>query len=137
MGDGEDVGLTRIAAAIDEVHRRCAGFKVQILLETTAGQGTSLGHRFEHLRNIISQVAEPRRLGVCLDTCHVFAAGYALGPEKDYRATMREFDRLIGLSRLKAFHLNDSLRACRQPGGPARPHRPRTPRTGAFSLIGQ
>jgi deoxyribonuclease-4 len=110
MGDGEVDGLARVATAIDKVHRRCDGFKVQILLETTAGQGTSLGHRFEHLRDIISQVAEPDRLGVCLDTCHVFAAGYALATEREYRATMREFDRVIGLKRLKAFHLNDSLK---------------------------
>jgi deoxyribonuclease-4 len=110
MGAGEVEGLARIAVAIDEVHRRCSGFKLRILLETTAGQGTSLGHRFEHLRDIISQVAAPGRLGVCLDTCHVFAAGYSLATEREYRATMREFDRSIGLKRLKAFHLNDSLK---------------------------
>jgi deoxyribonuclease IV len=110
MGAGEDEGLARVAKAFDEVHRRCAGFKVQVLLETTAGQGTSLGHRFEHLRDIIAQTAEPGRLGVCLDTCHVVAAGYSLSTERDYRATIREFGRVIGLRRLKAFHLNDSLK---------------------------
>jgi deoxyribonuclease-4 len=99
-----------VVAALDEVHRRCAGYKVRVLLETTAGQGTCLGHRFEHLRDIIARVAEPQRLGVCLDTCHVHAAGYSLWPEREYRATFREFDRVIGLSRLKAFHLNDSLK---------------------------
>jgi deoxyribonuclease IV len=102
--------LARVAGALDEVHRRCAGFKVRVLLETTAGQGTNLGHRFENLRDIIARVAEPDRIGVCLDTCHVFAAGYALAPEREYRATFREFDRVIGLKRLKAFHLNDSLK---------------------------
>ncbi len=81
-----------------------------MLLESTAGQGTTLGHRFEHLARIFELVEEPKRLGVCLDTCHVFAAGYALAPEPEYRATFRAFDRLIGLSRLKAFHLNDSLK---------------------------
>jgi deoxyribonuclease-4 len=110
MGAGEQAGIARVAAALDEVHRRCAGFKVRVLLETTAGQGSSLGHRFEHLRDVLAGVAEPERLGVCLDTCHVVAAGYSLWPEPDYRATFRAFDRAIGLSRLKAFHLNDSLK---------------------------
>jgi deoxyribonuclease IV len=110
LGSGEEEGLRRVADALDEVHRRCAGFKVRILLETTAGQGTCLGHRFEHLRRILELVAEPERTGICLDTCHVFAAGYALAPECEYRATFREFDRAIGLKRLKAFHINDSLK---------------------------
>jgi deoxyribonuclease-4 len=110
VDSGEEAGLRRVAQALDEVHARCSGFRVQVLLETTAGQGTSLGHRFEHLASILSQVAEPDRLGVCLDTCHVFAAGYALAPEKEYRATLRAFDKLIGLRRLRAFHLNDSLK---------------------------
>ncbi len=107
---GEEAGLERIVAALDEVHRRCPGFQVQILLETTAGQGTNLGHRFEHLARILEKVKEPERLGVCFDTCHVFAAGYPLAPRKDYLATMAEFDRLIGLERLRAFHVNDSLK---------------------------
>lgn len=110
METGEVVGLARVARALDEVHGRCPGFKVKVLLETTAGQGTALGHRFEHLASILSQVAEPERLGVCLDTCHVFAAGYALAPEPEYRATMRAFDKTIGLARLLAFHVNDSLK---------------------------
>lgn len=107
---GEEAGLLRIVQAIDRVHERCAGFRVKVLLETTAGQGTTLGHRFEHLARILVRVKAPRRLGVCLDTCHVFAAGYALAPRAEYDATMREFDRLIGLRRLRAFHLNDSLK---------------------------
>jgi deoxyribonuclease-4 len=105
-----DWGVRRAAAALDEVHRRCAGFRVMVLLETTAGQGSCLGHRFEHLGQILGLVKEPRRLGVCLDTCHVFAAGYSLAPERDYQATFREFNRHVGLSRLKAFHLNDSAK---------------------------
>lgn len=108
MGMGEEAGLTRISAALDEVHRRCAGFKVKVLLETTAGQGSCLGHRFEHLAAVINQVAEPKRLDVCLDTCHVFAAGYALAPEAEYKKTMQAFDTIVGVKRLKAFHLNDS-----------------------------
>ncbi|HEV3257983.1 MAG TPA: deoxyribonuclease IV [Gemmataceae bacterium] len=110
LDSGEEAGLARVAAALDEVHGRCPAFRVQVLLETTAGQGSSLGHRFEHLARIRSLVADPDRLGVCFDTCHVFAAGYALAPEAEYRATMRAFDRVIGLKRLRAFHLNDSLK---------------------------
>jgi deoxyribonuclease IV len=111
MGAGEEAGLSRIASALDEVHRRAPGYRVRILLETTAGQGTTLGWRFEHLAQILERVAEPRRLGVCLDTCHVFAAGYALSPKSEYQATMREFDRLIGSKRLLLFHVNDSLKS--------------------------
>jgi deoxyribonuclease IV len=110
LGSGEAAGLQRVAAAINETHQRCPGFKVKILLEATAGQGSTLGHRFEHLSDIISQVEEPRRVGVCLDTCHVFAAGYELQPREKYESTFNEFDRIVGLSRLKLFHLNDSMK---------------------------
>ena len=82
--------------------------KVKVLLELTAGQGTCLGHRFEHLAAIIDQVDDPKRLGVCFDTCHVFAAGYSFGNEAEYAAMMKQFDRTIGLKKLKLFHLNDS-----------------------------
>jgi deoxyribonuclease-4 len=110
LDSGEEAGLARVAKALDEVHARCAGFRVQVLLETTAGQGSTLGYRFEHLARILELVADPDRVGTCFDTCHVFAAGYALAPEKEYRATMRAFNRTVGLKRLKAFHVNDSLR---------------------------
>ena len=110
MDSGEEAGLARVAAALDEAQRRCPGFRVQVLLETTAGQGSTLGHRFEHLARILSLVADPDRYGVCFDTCHVFAAGYALAPEREYQATLREFDQVIGLSRLRVFHVNDSLK---------------------------
>jgi deoxyribonuclease IV len=110
MGSGEETGLQRVAKAFDEVHERCPGFKVRILVETTAGQGTCLGHRFEHLARILELVKEPRRVGVCLDSCHVFAAGYALAPEDKYQETMREFDRIVGLKKIRAFHVNDSLK---------------------------
>jgi deoxyribonuclease-4 len=110
MDGSEEDGLVRVAAAFDEIHDRCPGFRAQILLETTAGQGSCLGHRFEHLARVLSLLKDPARVGVCLDTCHVFAAGYALAPEREYRATFREFDRLLGLSRLRAFHVNDSLK---------------------------
>jgi deoxyribonuclease-4 len=110
LDSAEEVGLARVAQALDEVHGRCPNHRVQILLETTAGQGSSLGHRFEHMARILSLVSQPGRIGICLDTCHVFAAGYALCPEREYQATMRAFDKLIGLKRLRAFHLNDSLK---------------------------
>jgi deoxyribonuclease-4 len=109
-GSGEDAGLTRVAAALDEVHTSCPGFKVKVLLETTAGQGSSLGHRFEHLARLLDAVKHPTRLGVCFDTCHVFAAGYPLGTDGEYAATLDEFDRVIGLKQIKAFHLNDSAK---------------------------
>jgi deoxyribonuclease-4 len=109
--DGDvEAGLARVARALDEVHTRCPGFRVRVLLENTAGQGSSLGHRFEHLARILSLVAQPERLGVCLDTCHILAAGYGLYPEREYRATMNELARLVGLGRVRAFHLNDSLK---------------------------
>jgi deoxyribonuclease-4 len=104
----EKAGLKRIAKALDQVHKRCADARVQVLLETTAGQGNCLGHRFEHLARLLELVKQPERLGVCFDTCHVFAAGYALSPEPEYLATMREFDRVVGLRQLRVFHLNDS-----------------------------
>jgi deoxyribonuclease-4 len=110
LGAGEAAGLQRVALALDEVQCECAGLKVRILLETTAGQGTTLGHRFEHLAAILKHVRDSRKVGVCFDTCHVYAAGYALAPEAEYRKTMREFQRLIGRSRIKVFHLNDSKR---------------------------
>jgi deoxyribonuclease IV len=106
----EEVGLRNIVRALDEIHAQSNRLHAQCLLETTAGQGTSLGWRFEQLAEIINHVKEPDRLGVCFDTCHVFAAGYALGTPSEYGATMAEFDRLVGLNRIKAFHLNDSRR---------------------------
>lgn len=108
--DTPEAGLARVATALDVCHQRCSGFKVKVLLETTAGQGTTLGHRFEHLADILHAVAEPTRLGVCLDTCHVFAAGYGLKTRDEYDATFAEFDRVVGLRRLKVFHVNDSVK---------------------------
>lgn len=110
VGSGGEAGVARVVAALDEVHERCVGFKVKVLLETTAGQGSCLGARFEELAAMLDRVEDPRRLGVCLDTCHVFAAGYPLTDESDYAATLQQFDDLIGLSRLKLFHVNDSAK---------------------------
>jgi len=106
----EPRGLRRAIAAINEIHAQTRGLETGCLLETTAGQGTSLGWRFEHFAAILDGVRDPDRLGFCFDTCHVFAAGYPLAPKKAYLATLRTFDRLVGLKRIRAFHLNDSRR---------------------------
>lgn len=111
VGSGEVAGLARIAAALDAIHRRTRGVGVMIDLETTAGQGTCLGHRFEHLGAILGLVAEPERLGVCVDTCHIFAAGYALTTPAEYDETLDQLGRSVGLDRVRVWHLNDSLRA--------------------------
>lgn len=108
QGSGEEAGLRRIAEALNESMRRLAGGRVRIWLETTAGQGSNLGYRFEHLRQIMDMLHEPERFGFCFDTAHVFAAGYELRTREGYEATFAEFDRLLGLDRLCVFHLNDS-----------------------------
>ncbi len=107
---GEEAGIERVADALNEIHGRTAGFSARILLETTAGQGTTLGWRFEQMRAIADRVKERGRLGICLDTCHVFAAGYDLSTEAGYERTMEEFDGVLGLRNLRAIHLNDSKR---------------------------
>jgi deoxyribonuclease-4 len=86
--------------------------KTRIALETTAGQGSCLGDKFAHLAYIISRVRQPERVCVCLDTAHVFAAGYDISSAASVRKTFREFDRVVGLDRLVAVHLNDSKTAC-------------------------
>ncbi|MGL4514702.1 MAG: deoxyribonuclease IV [Lacipirellulaceae bacterium] len=106
----EEAGLARIAAGLDEVHRRLPKATAQVLLENTAGQGSNLGWRFEHLGAIVAQVAEPERLGVCIDTCHAFAAGYAMETRAEYEATVDALDRAVGVGRVKALHLNDSVK---------------------------
>jgi len=110
-GAGEDVGLARLIESLDVIHAETAGAKVRVALETTAGQGTYLGGRFEHLARIIGGVQDPERLAVCLDTCHVFAAGYDIRTPEVYAATMAEFDRVIGLRWLQVIHANDSQKA--------------------------
>ncbi len=106
----EELGLKRIIAGLNEIHAETRGVKAKTLLETTAGQGSCLGCKFEHLAEIIAGVKDPERLGVCLDTCHVFAAGYPLGTQKEYRATMKSLDATIGVTQVLAFHLNDSAK---------------------------
>jgi deoxyribonuclease-4 len=111
LGAGEEAGLEKIVESINQVFRRIPKVKTRIALETTAGQGSCLGHRFEHLAYIIDHVRAPERLRVCLDTAHIFAAGYDIGSEAGIKRTFREFDRLIGLDRLAAIHVNDSKTA--------------------------
>jgi len=111
LGAGEEAGLEKIIESIDHVFSRIPKIKTRIALETTAGQGSCLGSKFEHLAYIISRVREPERLCVCLDTAHIFAAGYDIGSESAVRKTFREFDRVILRDRLVAIHVNDSKTA--------------------------
>jgi len=112
LGTGIEAGLERIVASIDAVHSLLPKTKTKIALETTAGQGSCLGDRFEQVAHIIANVRAPERLCVCLDTAHTFAAGYDLTTEAATRRMFAEFDRTIGLERLAALHLNDSKTAC-------------------------
>ncbi|MBU1616566.1 MAG: deoxyribonuclease IV [Candidatus Margulisbacteria bacterium] len=110
LGKGEGQGIGLVIKHLNELIKQTKGFQVKIALETTAGQGTNLGYKFAHLAEILSGIKEPERLAVCFDTCHSFAAGYDLKTPAGYRATWEEFDRTIGLDKLIAFHLNDSLK---------------------------
>jgi deoxyribonuclease-4 len=108
----EQDGLMLIADGLRQLLEERAGAGPMILLEHTAGQGTNLGHRFEHLAAIIERLGGSPRVGVCLDTCHLLTAGYDLCSDEGYRRTFEEFDRIVGLDRLKLFHLNDSKKPC-------------------------
>lgn len=106
LGSGEKRGLRHVARGLDQAHSATRGYAVMTLLETTAGQGTDLGYTFSQLASIMEMVAQPERMGVCLDTCHVFAAGYELRTREGYEATFGEWEELVGLQHLRAFHLN-------------------------------
>jgi deoxyribonuclease-4 len=108
MSSGVDAGIGRVAAALNRIFAARPDLDVTVLLETTAGQGTTLGRTFEELAGILALVEDQTRVGVCFDTCHVFAAGYDIRETTSYGATMRAFDDIIGLRRLRVFHLNDS-----------------------------
>lgn len=108
MGTGVDAGITRVAEGLNRLFAEDPENPTVVLLETTAGQGTTLGRSFEELAGIIDQVEDKARVAVCFDTCHVFAAGYDLRTAEAYHDTMRQFDEIIGLDRLVTFHLNDS-----------------------------
>jgi len=107
-GAGEEEGIKRVVESLNIAHERTEGFKVLSVVETSAGQGTAVGYKFEQLEKIINGVDKPDRMAVCVDTCHIFAAGYDIRTEEKYEATFEEFDNIIGLQRLVAFHYNDS-----------------------------
>ena len=109
-GSGEQAGLEAIAARLDRCIATANAPTVRLLMETTAGQGTCLGHRLEHLAAIRDLCTTPERLFVCVDTCHMLAAGYELRTQEGWEATWAEFDRLLGPGLLKAMHVNDSKR---------------------------
>jgi deoxyribonuclease IV len=108
MGTGVDEGVVRVASGLNRLFDELPDLAVTVLLETTAGQGTSLGRSFEELAMILALVEDQTRVGVCFDTCHVFAAGYDLRDAEVYAATIQAFSDTIGLERLRLFHLNDS-----------------------------
>jgi deoxyribonuclease-4 len=108
LGAGEEQGIAAVAESLNRVHARTRDFQVLTALETTAGQGTTLGWRFEQLRGIIDRVEDAARMAVCLDTCHLFAAGYPVHTAAGWEETLRAFEQTVGLPRLAAVHCNDS-----------------------------
>ena len=108
LGNGEEYGLKRIADSLNELLDKYPGYKVKILLETTAGQGTNLGYTFEQLRDIMGMLKKQDSFGICFDTCHTFAAGYDLRTKESYEQVFLHFDKILGIKNLMAFHLNDS-----------------------------
>jgi deoxyribonuclease-4 len=108
LGQGVDAGLARIVAALDAVTRRTPGYRVKVALENTAGAGGTLGRTFAELGRMIRGAARPERLGVCIDTCHLFAAGYDIRTPAGWTAALEECAREVGLGRVLAFHLNDA-----------------------------
>jgi deoxyribonuclease-4 len=109
-GRSEEEGIERIADALRRLLGERRRSKTKVILEQTAGQGTSIGHSFEQLAQIIRRTGSRRRVAVCLDTCHMFAAGYDIASAEGYERTFRAFDEIVGLDRLLMFHLNDSKR---------------------------
>lgn len=110
LDDTVEAGIRRIARSLDEIHKACAGFATRILLETTAGQGTAIGYRFGEISAVIERTKEAVRLGVCLDTCHLFAAGYDFRKADGYAAMIVEMDDTFGTQRVECIHTNDSKR---------------------------
>ena len=108
LGAGEKEGIKLIVESLNIIHNKTKHFKVSSMLEATAGAGTAIGYRFEQLREIIDLVDNKKRMSVCIDTAHIFAAGYDIKNLKNYKKVIKEFDEIIGLERLKCFHMNDS-----------------------------
>lgn len=107
MGAGEEAGLRQVANSLRELLKRTKGCRVQAVLETTAGQETTLGYRFEQIALLLDQIGLPERTGVCLDTCHLFAAGYDIRTLDDYHGVLRVFDQVVGIPFLRVIHVND------------------------------
>ena len=110
VGSGEDAGIATIAKSIDEAHKACSGFNVKVALEITAGQGSNLGCSFPQMARIFNAVKENDRLRLCFDTEHAFASGYDISNAEGYERTFAELDEHIGIKRIVAFHLNDSMK---------------------------
>ncbi len=108
VGQGEKKGIDKIIESLNIAHTETKDSNVQLMLETTAGQGTALGYTFEQLADIIAKVECPERMCVCIDTAHIFAAGYDFRNKLDFDKTFTKFDKLIGINKLKCFHINDS-----------------------------
>ena len=108
MGKGEKEGINRIAESINDIFAKIPEIRSRLLLETTAGQGSSIGHTFEQLASILDLIENKEKMGICLDTCHIFAAGYDIRDIKSYRKTINLFDKIIGIKHLYLIHLNDS-----------------------------
>lgn len=107
MGQGEEVGLRTVAEEAQEVLKETPE-SVTLLMETTAGQGSSLNYRFEQIAQVLEWAGSPDRLAVCLDTCHIFAAGYDIRTQEGYEQVFAEFDRTVGIDKIKCLHVNDS-----------------------------
>ena len=108
MGCGELEGIQRLTDGINQVFHKMTDTTTRLLLETTAGQGTNLGHRFEHIAEMLQAIDSQEKIGVCIDTAHIFAAGYDIRNRIAYIRTMAEFEKVIGMRHLHLFHLNDS-----------------------------
>ncbi|HEX2898042.1 MAG TPA: deoxyribonuclease IV [candidate division Zixibacteria bacterium] len=110
VGTGEEEGIKRISKNINKIFNELENNSVCLLLETTAGQGSHLGYTFEQLAQMIDGVEDKEHIGVCIDTCHIFSAGYPLTEPKEYKATIKKFDDTVGLDKLKIIHMNDSMK---------------------------
>lgn len=105
---GEARGIARVTEALNRIFAKTTGLKTMVLLENTSGSGSWLGYNFLHLKEIIDNLSDKKRIGVCLDTCHAYSAGYDMATESGLDATIKELDALVGLEKLKLVHLNDS-----------------------------
>lgn len=110
VGSGEETGMNKIAENINRLFDELSNNHVTLLFETTAGQGTNLGYTFEQIAYMIDRVGNKNQIGVCLDTCHIFAAGYDLVYPKGYKKTIQSFDEIVGLDCLRIIHVNDSMK---------------------------